>query len=139
MINLDMSGHPQGFNAAGPAGWKELVAGVNTHIEEVDSSFAEKLSDQPGLHSDHQPFLLAGVPMISPICDLGKHVYRCYHSNCDDLHLVDPQAMVNNVRFVGMLLFELAMADELPAAFKPDELRDRLIASGLEEPLRVAG
>jgi hypothetical protein len=46
-------------------------------------------------------------------------VYGCYHSSCDDIHLVDPMAMVNNVRFVGALLYELAAREQLlPGHFK---------------------
>jgi hypothetical protein len=139
IINLDMSGHPQGFQVGGPAGWKELIDSINARIEQVDTAFASKSASGLGLHSDHQPFMLAGVPTISPICDLGKKTYRCYHSDCDDIDLVDPVWMVNNVRYVGMLLYQLAMAETLPPVFNPEELRQQLIAAGLEEPLRVGG
>ena len=79
------------------------------------------------------------MPTLYPLSDLGKHVYGCYHSSCDDIHLVDPQAMVNNVRFVGQLVYQLANANELPPHFEPDDLRERLIGAGLEEPLRIGG
>ena len=139
MINLDMSGHPQGFGVAGPAGWSGLLASICTEIRTVDSlAFQGKVGEDVSLHSDHQPFLLANVPIIYPLSDLGSHVYGCYHSSCDDIHLVDPQAMVDNVRFVGMLLYKLAAA-ELPPTFRTEELRARLIDAGLEEPLRLGG
>jgi hypothetical protein len=140
VINLDMSGHPQGFGVAGPAGWKPLIANECMRIHELDSAaFEGRSSEEVWLHSDHQPFLLQGVPVIYPLSDLGKHVYGCYHSSCDDIHLVDPQAMVNNVRFVGQLIYGLAAADTLPRHFTEMELRERLIAAGLEEPLRIGG
>lgn len=139
MINLDMSGHPSGFQVGAPSAWRGLVERCSDAIHRVDTSYAGKIDDRLGLHSDHQPFMLAGVPVIAPICDLGGHVYHCYHSSCDDIGLVDPAAMVDNVRIVGMLLYQLAMVDELPAGFDADQLRERLIACGLEEPLRVGG
>lgn len=140
MINLDMSGHPQGFGVGGPAGWGDLIGKLSKEIALVDTSaFKGTLSEEVWLHSDHQPFLLQGVPVIYPLSDLGKHVYGCYHSSCDDIHLVDPQAMVNNVRFVGQLVYRLAAAQELPPHFTPDQLRERLISSGLEQPLRIGG
>lgn len=140
MINLDMSGNPQGFGIGGPAGWEELITDQCTTIRAVDSvAFAGKVSERVWLHSDHQPFLLAGVPVLYPISDLGKHVYGCYHSSCDDIHLVEPQAMVNNVRFTGMLVHGLAAAERLPAHFSITELRDRLVAEGLEQALRIGG
>lgn len=140
MINLDMSGNPQGFGVGGPAGWAELMSNQCASLKGLDSaSFEGKSSEQIGLHSDHQPFLMKGVPVIYPLSDLGKHVYGCYHSSCDDIHLVQPSAMTNNVRFVGGLLLGLSRASRLPAHFTEDELRDRLIASGLEGPLRIGG
>ena len=81
--------------------------------------------------------MLEGIPVIAPICDLGNHVYGCYHSSCDDIHLVDPQAMVNNVRRVGQLLWVLSNAPELPGPFTSAELRERLTAAGLEDKLRI--
>lgn len=140
MINLDMSGNPQGFGVAGPAGWKETLATFTAAIHDRDTAaFEGRVSDEVWLHSDHQPFLLAGVPVLYPLSDLGQHVYGCYHSSCDDIHLVDPQAMVNNVRFVGPLIYALADAPTLPAHFSEAELRERLIAAGLEQPLRIGG
>lgn len=140
MINLDMSGHPQGFGVAGPAGWREVVGTLCAEIRSVDSvAFEGKVSEEVWLHSDHQPFLLASVPVLYPLSDLGKHVYGCYHSSCDDIHLVDPQAMVDNVRFVGMLIYGLAAAPVLPGRFSTEDLRRRLIDSHLEEPLRIGG
>ena len=113
---------------------------INAGIHAVDSaSFAGRTTTGAWLHSDHQPFMLAGIPVINPHSDLGSHVYGCYHSSCDDIHLVDPQAMVDNVRFVGMLLTALADADALPAHYTDAALRDRLIQEGLEEKLRIGG
>ena len=140
MVNMDMTGHPQGFGIMGPEGWKEQLEMINAGIHAVDSaSFAGRTTTGAWLHSDHQPFMLAGIPVINPHSDLGSHVYGCYHSSCDDIHLVDPQAMVDNVRFVGMLLTALADADALPAHYTDAALRDRLIQEGLEEKLRIGG
>lgn len=140
MINLDMSGNPQGFGVGGPASWLSLVGDACDRIKRIDTAaFEGRTSAEIWLHSDHQPFLLNGVPVIYPLSDLGKHVYGCYHSSCDDIHLVEPMAMTNNVRFVGALLYELASATTLPGHFGTAELRGRLIEAGLEGPLRIGG
>lgn len=140
MINLDMSGNPQGFGVAGPSDWKALIGGLCERIRSIDSSaFEGKSSTEVWLHSDHQPFLLVGVPVIYPLSDLGKHVYGCYHSDCDDIHLVEPQAMTNNVRFVGALAIGLASEPGLPEHFTNEGLKKRLIEAGLEGPLRIGG
>ncbi|MEZ4757635.1 MAG: M20/M25/M40 family metallo-hydrolase [Flavobacteriales bacterium] len=140
MINLDMSGDPRGFGVGGPEGWRPLLEELCGRIATVDSSvFKGEVREELWLHSDHQPFLLSGVPVLYPLSDLGKHVYACYHSSCDDIHLVDPQSMVNNVRSTGMLLLGLANAPVLPGHFKREELRTRLVDAGLEGPLRIGG
>lgn len=140
MINLDMSGNPQGFGVGGPEGWGALMTQACAEIRTIDSSaFEGRATEAVWLHSDHQPFLLHGVPVIYPLSDLGKHVYGCYHSSCDDIHLVDPQAMVNNVRFVGALVYWLAGRRALPGHFSEEVLRARLRAEGLEQPLRIGG
>ena len=140
MINLDMSGNPQGFGVGGPAGWRSMISDACERIARIDSAaFEGRTTEEIWLHSDHQPFLLEGVPVIYPLSDLGKHIYGCYHSSCDDIHLVEPGAMTNNVRFVGALLYELAGATKLPDHFTPEELKARLITAGLEGPLRIGG
>jgi hypothetical protein len=140
MVNLDMSGNPQGFGVGGPNGWHDALVPMCSRIKQLDSTaFAGNNSQEVWLHSDHQPFLLAGVPVLYPLSDLGKHIYGCYHSSCDDIHLVEPNAMTNNVRFVGALLYELANAEALPPHFTESELRDRLVNAGLEGPLRIGG
>lgn len=140
MVNLDMAGNPQGFGVGGPPPWGAWMEQAMARIRTVDTvDFQGKVSERIWLHSDHQPFLLAGVPVIYPLSDLGKHVYGCYHSSCDDIHLVDPLAMVNNVRFTGQLLYLLADAEDLPGGFSPGQLQDRLVAEGLEQPLRIGG
>ena len=137
MINLDMSGHPSGFGVFAPGDLGDRVKGMCGAMTALDSSFKGGFGSEPGLHSDHQPFMLQGVPTIGPMCDLGQHVYRCYHSSCDDIQLVDPQAMVDNVRRVGQLLWMLANVDRSPEHFADAELRDRLVAAGLEDKLRL--
>ena len=137
MINLDMTGGPFGFNVVGPVGWGDAVKGIGKGIAALDTAFHNDLNEHAGLHSDHQPFMMQGVPVIAPMSDLGGHVYGCYHSSCDDIHLVDPRRMVDNVRFTGMLLHALANADSLPGHFTDEALRDRLRADGLEEKLKL--
>ena len=139
VINMDMTGDPFGFSVVGPSDWTMVVDSAMHNIRDVDASFRAELRDRPGLHSDHQPFMMAGVPVINPLSDLGGHVYGCYHSSCDDVHLVDPMDMVNNARRVGMLALWLANASRLPPPFLDEQLRDRLRAAGLEENLRLAG
>lgn len=139
MVNLDMSGHPRGFNVFGPEALCASVKEAQQAMRVLDTTYAAEFSAAAGLHSDHQPFMLQGIPVLAPICDLGEHVYHCYHSSCDDVQLVQPSAMVDNVRRVGQLVWCLANAPSLPAALSDAELMARLQADGLEEKLRLQG
>lgn len=139
MINMDMTGGPTGFVVVGPDPWSALVRGIEERMVRTDTTFKGELRTEAGLHSDHQPFMLAGVPVLAPISDLGHSVYGCYHSSCDDIHLVEPWRMEANVRVVGMLALGLANAPELPGHFSSRELEQRMIADGLEEKLRIQG
>lgn len=116
VMNQDMSGNPVGFGTGGRPGAEAFFKKIGDEIMAVDSTtFKNRVSNGAGLHSDHQPFMLQGVPYTSPSSNLDRSIYGCYHSDCDDFDLVNREHMVNNVRFSSMMLYALADADTLPA------------------------
>lgn len=116
VMNQDMSGNPVGFGTGGRPAAEAFFKQIGQEIMAVDSStFKNQVSNGAGLHSDHQPFMLQGVPYTSPSSNLDRSIYGCYHSDCDDFDLVNKDHMVNNVRFSSMMLYALADADTLPA------------------------
>lgn len=131
MINLDMVGEPTGFAtmlqpAAGPwlAGLARRLAGFGI-TEEVDARL--------GLHSDHQPFLLAGVPIISVRSRLDNGVRAAYHSSADTFDKLDLGQLQRAAAVTAALLWELANADPLPTrTLEPELVRERLAAAGIE-------
>ncbi|MDP5140185.1 MAG: M20/M25/M40 family metallo-hydrolase, partial [Spirosomaceae bacterium] len=66
MMNLDMVNNAQGFNAYGRDELKVFVDGIGEKIKKVDASYGSRNSNRAGLHSDHQSFMMQGVPVISP-------------------------------------------------------------------------
>ncbi len=140
MMNLDMSGNPIGMNAGGKLDDPDFFTNLGADIQQVDTVFQNKFSNRSGLHSDHQPFMLEGVPIFSVISNLDRSIYGCYHSDCDDFKLVNEQHMVNTARFGTMMLYGLANADTLPAKKMDSETTKQfMIDNNLEEPLRIAG
>jgi carboxypeptidase Q len=136
MMNLDMSNDPKGFNAMGRDEMKLTLAQVGEQIRAVEPSYSNNVLNQTGLHSDHQGFMLEGVPTLSPSGSLGPKVFGCYHANCDRFDLVNRQEMVNTVRITAMMIYGLANAAELPAKkLSSDETRDFLIKQGLKQEL----
>ena len=140
MMNLDMSGNPIGMNAGGKLDDPDFFTRLGTEIQQVDTIFQNKFTNRSGLHSDHQPFMLEGVPLFGVISNLDRSIYGCYHSDCDDFDLVNEQHMTNTSRFGTMMLYRLANAETLPAKKMDSETTKQfMIDNNLEEPLRIAG
>lgn len=140
MFNIDMGGNPVGVNAGGKLNDTTFFKTVGTEIMAIDTIYKNKFSNRSGLHSDHQPFMLEGVPILSVASNLDRSVYGCYHSDCDDFSLVNETHIRNTARFGTMILYALANADKLPAEKMDSETtRQFMIDNDLEEPLRIAG
>lgn len=140
MMNLDMSGNPIGINAGGKLDLPDFYTSLGAEIQKVDTLFQNKFTNRSGLHSDHQPFMLEGVPIVGVISNLDRSIYGCYHSDCDDFNLVNEQHLVNTARFGTMILYGLANADQLPAQKMDSETTKQfMIENNLKEPLKIGG
>ncbi len=138
MMNIDMSGNPSGFNAAG---WQDMVSvfeTIGTRIQEVDSTFSNEVNNIAGLHSDHQTYMMEGIPTVGLVGNLEPIVYDFYHSNGDDFTLVNETHLKNTVRFCSMFLYELANMEEIPAkTLSFEETKQFLIDQDLREELEL--
>ncbi len=140
MINLDMAGNPTGFNAAGREETLKFFDKIGEEIHAIDTVFRNENRNTAGLHSDHQPFMLEGIPVASLVSNLNPEIYDCYHADCDDFDLADAYHMENTVRFTSMMLYRLANVNKLPAGKLSDKATRRFLADqGLEEKLRLQG
>jgi carboxypeptidase Q len=140
MMNLDMTGNPVGINAGGKIDDSTFFKNMAAELHEVDTVFKGKVTNRSGLHSDHQPFMLEGVPILGLNGNLDRSVYRCYHSDCDHFDLVNQEHLVNTVRFGTMVLYGVANADALPAKKMDSETTKQfMIDNNLKEPLVIAG
>ena len=140
MMNLDMSGNPVGINAGGKLDDSTFFSKLGAEIQKVDTVYKNSISKGLGLHSDHQPFMLEGVPILGVDSNLDRSIYGCYHSDCDDFKLVNEQHLINTARFGTMMLYGLANADKLPAKKMDSETTKQfMIDNNLKEPLIIAG
>jgi Iap family predicted aminopeptidase len=136
MMNLDMVNNAQGFNAYGRDELKMFVDEVGEKIKETDAKYGSRNSNRAGLHSDHQSFMMQGVPVISPSGSFPIKAYNCYHANCDNFDLINREEINNNVRYTAMMIYALANAKELPVhKFNENELKDFLIKQELKPSL----
>ncbi|MCC6290209.1 MAG: M28 family peptidase [Chitinophagaceae bacterium] len=139
MLNLDMSNDPRGYNATSEED-KALFQSIGQIAQAIDTSFKNTFSSGFDLHSDHQPFMLRGIPTAGVNGHLSREVLRCYHADCDSFDLVNETELKNTVRFSTMLLYGLADASALQAKLIPDNiLKEKLIENNLKEPLQIAG
>ncbi|WP_027065392.1 M20/M25/M40 family metallo-hydrolase [Maribacter sp. Hel_I_7] len=138
MMNLDMSGNPIGMNAGGKLDDEQFFTDLGAAIQQQDSIYQNTFSNKSGLHSDHQPFMLEGVPILSVNSNLDRSIYGCYHSDCDDFNLVNEDHMKNTARFGTMMLYAVANADKLPATKMDSETtKEFMIKNDLKEKLII--
>ena len=140
MMNLDMSGNPVGMNVSGADVDTLFFKSLGEKIQAIDTVYKARFSSRAGLHSDHQPFMLAGVPIMSVHSNLDRSIYSCYHADCDDFKLVNEEHMRNTARFASMMLYAVADAEKLPAKkMNSEETKQFMIDNGLEENLKMQG
>lgn len=140
MLNYDMTNNPKGYSSSSVES-KELFESIGSIASAIDTSFKNIFSSGAGLHSDHQPFMLQGIPTGgSAGGKLPNNSGRCYHADCDSFDLVDEQGMKNTVRFNSMLIYGLADAASIPTIRLSDiQTRDFLLKNNLKEPLQISG
>jgi hypothetical protein len=84
--------------------------------------------------------MLEGVPILSVHSNLERSIYGCYHSDCDDFHLVNKDHITNTTRFGTMMLYGLANAKVLPATkMNSAATKQFMIDNHLDKKLKIAG
>jgi len=139
MINLDMVGAPVGFGAM-------LQPELLPLLEELSSELAgfglePTPSDRVWLHSDHRPFLLAGVPVVVFRSRIRDEVRAAYHSGRDTVDTLDLERQQRASAVVAALAWHLATREELPSrSLTPAEVEERLREAGIApEGLSIPG
>jgi carboxypeptidase Q len=138
MINLDMVNNAQGFNASGRPELKASFDEIGEIIKKIDNTYQNANRNGAGLHSDHQPFMIQGVPVSSPSGSFPVKAYNCYHANCDRFDLINKDQLNNNVRYTAMMLYAMANLDKLPSKkFNDEETKEFLIKQNLKNELII--
>jgi len=121
VVNLDMAGNPVGFNDFAWPASNSWFTKVNKEISLYVPSYQKIEEHQPDLHSDHQPFMLEGIPVFSSISQLPDSVYRCYHANCDNFNLVRSDDMKNSALVHSLMVMQMATDRKIPFRAMNDE------------------
>lgn len=140
MLNYDMTNDPIGFSTSRKE-MQDLFAGWGSQIAQLDSGFKNTFLSGAWLHSDHQPFMLQGIPVGGGAGgNLPNNAVSYYHSNGDVFKLVDEQGLKNTVRYSAMLAYALANTTVIPVSRHTEaELKMFLQENDLETPLKIAG
>ncbi len=108
MMNLDMVGAPLGYGATGHPEADTLFARLASEPELRDLGLVGEVDHAGGPGSDHQPFLLAGVPTIYVRSALPEDAPRWYHNAGDTLDKVDLDAVRATAAAVAAAAWALA-------------------------------
>ncbi|MDO7744019.1 MAG: M28 family peptidase, partial [Pedobacter sp.] len=137
MLNYDMTNDPKGFSTS-RSEMKELFKSWGAQINQIDTGFSNVFLAGAGLHSDHQPFMLQGIPTGGGTGgELPNHSGQFYHSDGDSFKLVDEQQLKNTVRYSAMLTYALANTAKIPVTRQSEEtLKAFLLENNLKEPLQ---
>lgn len=140
MLNFDMTNDPKGFSTSREE-MEPLFTTWGKQIVQIDTNFKNLFLAGASLHSDHQPFLLDGIPTGGGAGGrLPNNSGPFYHSDGDLFKLVDEQGMKNTIRYGAMLAYALANTPIIPVQKQTEEkLEAFLIAERLKEPLKIAG
>lgn len=140
MLNYDMNNDQKGY-ATTRKEMEPLFKQWGAEVAKIDTGFKNLFHAGAGLHSDHQPFMLEGIPTGTGAgSKLPNNSGPYYHSDGDGFHLVDEQGMKNTVRYSSMLIYALANTSKIPVnKFTDEELKAFLESQKLKEPLKIAG
>ena len=140
MSNMDMTTNPQSYYSTMESNLSILTDYAND-VQKVIPDFKLKTFASVDLHSDHQPFMLQGLPIIGlSDSQFTKGALNCYHANCDTFDYVEEVGLKNNVILETYLLYRLSNLKDIPSKrWNEQEIKEALIKGNLETPLRVSG
>lgn len=138
MINLDMVNNVKGFNVDGRDEMIDFTREIGAKIQQIDSTFLNTVSNRAHLHSDHQGFMVQGVPTMNPNGSFSPEALGCYHANCDKIDIIDKKEMQNTVKYTAMMLYAIANTPELKAKkLNSEATKNFLTDQGLKNELII--
>ncbi len=140
MSNMDMITNPKSYYSTMESNLSILTDYAND-VQKIIPDFKLKTFASVDLHSDHQPFMLQGVPIIGlSDSQFTKGALNCYHADCDTFDYVEEVGLKNNVILETYLLYRLSNLKEIPSKrWNEQEIKEALIKGNLETPLRISG
>jgi len=135
MINMDMTGYPTGFNAMGFA---EFIPLLNELLAELNGfNLTAGVANKPWTNSDHMPFLLAGIPVLSLQAMLDENMRNSYHNQRDSFDKVNKKYLSESAAVISILVHKLANRPDFQFRKRNEnEMVEFLRTFGLDEKLK---
>jgi len=138
MVNLDMVGYPLSVNACGAA---ELLPSLTRFSATMPvERLREGIKNVAWLASDHTPYQLAGINVITFGAFIDREVNRYYHDVADTFDKSDPKLLAESAATIGALTLFLADDPSLSAnRHSPAEVAELVKIHGLAPRLTAMG
>jgi len=134
VLNFDMTGDPYGFWTPGRRSCHPMLSALADQLGGLGmkSDFEHKA----GLHSDHQPFMLAGVPVVGLLAKLHGEGGHYYHSVGDTFEKISLPALCRAAAVAAHTMWAIADAPERPfARLSPEEIEKMIDDDDLRDAL----
>jgi Zn-dependent M28 family amino/carboxypeptidase len=144
VLNMDVVGDPTTLGAIGRPGTAPLLAHVRAAAEAAGISLSDTFSFGGGLYSDHQPFMLEGVPIVSIGSRQRPEAAGVGHTTADTRDVIDERGIQRAAALAAAFLWTLAQAPDLDvtidmAHWTEAQTGERLEELGVRDPLERAG
>jgi hypothetical protein len=127
MMNLDMVGAPEGYGATGHDEADTVFARLAQEPHLRDLGLTGTVNHGGGPGSDHQPFLLAGVPTIYVQTSLPPETPLWYHNAADTFDKIELEAVRRTGAAVAAAVWGLADHPGRPLHFLGEAETQQLI------------
>lgn len=137
MINLDMVGVPIAVNALGDA---DLVPALERWRATLPRPLPQGVQNVNWFGSDHTPYQLAGVRVVTFNGPIPRESVRYYHDVADTIDKLPEDIVVDSTRTIASALLALvADADLRPARRAPEATEKLFTDFGLEPRMKAIG
>jgi carboxypeptidase Q len=139
VLNFDMTGTPHGYWIPGESEPPPLFRQLAERLDGLGMD-PDSFDGKAGLHSDHQPFMLEGVPVVGLLGRLEGQGGHYYHAVGDTFEKVSKPGLCRAVAVGACTMAALAESERRPLEHRTRERVVRMVTDAdLLEALAVEG
>lgn len=136
MLNLDMVGVPIAVNAMGHDDLLPILERWN--ISRGDAALEQGVQNKSWMASDHTPYQIAGVRIVTFNAPIPHERVRYYHDFADTYDKLTPEIIKDSAATIASLVVEFAQVADLPIDhLPPEEVEALLLKANLQDRLKA--